>query len=200
MTIRKAPKRQAFKQVWIILVTLYRYNTHGRKIMNTQDTVELIKNGGLDSTFTRLYGERAVSDQRKRYICAIENFCALYGADRDISLFSVPGRSEISGNHTDHNRGCVIAASIDLDIIAVASKTDSALINIKSEGHRADSVDINEFTAPKENLYGRSCSIIAGVVSGFRADGLSVGGFDAYTTSCVRAARDFPRQRPLKIW
>ena len=155
------------------------------KIMNTQNTVNLIKNGGLDASFARLYGKSEVIDQRQRYIDAIERFATLYGGDRDISVFSVPGRSEISGNHTDHNRGCVIAASVDLDIIAVASKNETSVINVKSEGFCADIVDINKFTEPKEDLYGRSSAIIAGVVSGFRADGLSVGGFDAYTTSCV---------------
>ena len=153
--------------------------------MNTQKTVELIRNGGLDDSLSRLYGKSAVEDQRKRYIDAIASFCALYGDDKDIAIFSVPGRSEISGNHTDHNRGCVIAASVDLDIIAVATRTDSDIINVKSEGHKADCVDINEFTAPKKELYGRSSSIVAGVVSGFRTEALSVGGFDAYTTSSV---------------
>ena len=153
--------------------------------MNTQNTVKYIKNGGLDASFARLYGEGALSSQRKRYISAIERFEALFGGEREISVFSVPGRSEISGNHTDHNRGCVIAASVDLDVITVASKNEGSIITVNSEGFGADIVDISEFNEPKKELFGRSSAIIAGVVSGFRADGLSVGGFDAYTTSCV---------------
>jgi galactokinase len=153
--------------------------------MNTQKTIELIKNGSLDGALTRLYGGGAVEDQRERYIKAIDEFCALYGADRDISIFSVSGRSEVSGNHTDHNRGCVIAASVDLDVVAVASRSEGSVINIKSEGFRADTVDICAFTKSDPALFGSSGAIIAGVADGFEKNGLSVGAFDAYTTSSV---------------
>ena len=80
---------------------------------------------------SNIYGAQAVEEQKSRYLSAIDKFERLYG-DRDVSLFSVAGRSELSGNHTDHNLGCVIAASIDLDIIAVAAKRNDSVIRIKS--------------------------------------------------------------------
>ena len=153
--------------------------------MNVQSMIYQIKNGALDATFTRLYGENALEAQKKRYISAVEEFADLFGNNLKVSLFSVPGRSEISGNHTDHNYGCVVAASVDLDIIAVASKRDDKVLHIKSEGHDADIVDVTKYTTPDEKLFGQSASILAGVAKGLENAGYTVGGLDAYTTSCV---------------
>ena len=141
--------------------------------------------GEYDSRLGYIYGEAAVAAQRERYAAAIDSFIALYGADRDAALYSVAGRSELSGNHTDHNHGRVIAASIDLDIIAVASPNGEDLIRVKSEGFHEDIIDINIFTTPRENPEGNSDELIAGMAAGFREHGYRVGGFDAYTTSSV---------------
>ncbi len=152
--------------------------------MNTIMTKAHINSGALDSTFTHIYGEAAVSYQRYRYCTAIDEFAKIYG-DRDITLYSVAGRSELSGNHTDHNHGCVIAASIDLDIIAVAAARDDGVIRIKSAGFPEDVVDTAAYTAPVEAKFGTSESIIAGMAAGFLKNGHAIGGFDAYTTSNV---------------
>ena len=141
--------------------------------------------GEYDARLAYIYGETAVAKQRDRYAAAIDAFAALYGADREGALFSVAGRSELSGNHTDHNHGRVIAASIDLDIIAVASPNGEDFIRVKSEGFHEDVIDINVFTSPRENPEGSSDELIAGMVAGFRENGYAVGGFDAYTTSDV---------------
>ena len=146
---------------------------------------EYIANGGIDQVLTHIYGEAAVSAQKARYACAIDEFAAIYGEDRDISLYSVAGRSELSGNHTDHNHGCVVAASIDLDIIAVAAKRADNIIRVKSEGFPEDEVNFVEYSAPIEAKFGTSESIIAGMCQGFLKDGYKIGGFDAYTTSNV---------------
>ena len=106
--------------------------------MNANDIRSKIAEGGLDTAFEGLYGKEKVLAARERYINTVNEFEKLYGGDREISLFSVSGRSEISGNHTDHNYGCVIAASIDLDIIAAASPTSDTVIRIKSEGFPED--------------------------------------------------------------
>ena len=153
--------------------------------MNTIEMKKYIAEGGIDKTLTHIYGEAAVDMQKTRYSAAIDEFAAIYGADREITLYSVAGRSELSGNHTDHNYGCVVAASIDLDIIAVASKRDDNVIAIKSEGFPEDVVDFASYNAPVESKFGSSASIIAGMVQGFLKDGYAVGGFDAYTTSNV---------------
>ena len=153
--------------------------------MNTAQMKAHIANGGIDARLTYIYGEAAVAAQKARYSAAIDEFAAIYGADREITLYSVAGRSELSGNHTDHNHGCVVAASIDLDIIAVASAREDSVIRIKSEGFPEDVVDFNAYNTPDETKFGSSASIIAGMCAGFLKEGYAIGGFDAYTTSNV---------------
>ena len=153
--------------------------------MKTSELKRAIVGGQFDARFSYIYGENAVSEQKARYAAAVDAFAALYGEDRDASLFSVAGRSELSGNHTDHNHGCVVAASINLDIIAVAAPSEGSVIRVKSEGFSEDVVDINVFTAPRETPKGHSDELIAGMAAGFLKEGFLVGGFDAYTTSNV---------------
>ena len=153
--------------------------------MTPNALVSYITNKDLDARLCELYGEDQITHQRERYISAIKEFCELYGDDRDIGIFSVPGRSELSGNHTDHNRGCVIAASINLDIIAVAAKRDDNIIRVKSFGYDEITVDTDTYTTPDKYMFGTSASIIAGMCQGFKNNSFNIGGFDAYMTSSV---------------
>ena len=153
--------------------------------MNTVEMTSKIASGALDARLTALYGKENLAAAKDRYSKAIAAFADLYGADRQIHLFSVAGRSELSGNHTDHNFGCVVAASIDLDIIAVAAANDNTVVRVKSEGFPEDVVDIADYNAPRADRFAHSDSIIAGMCEGMRKNGYKVGGFDAYTTSSV---------------
>ena len=153
--------------------------------MNTTTLLEHLRSGALDARLTALYGKEALDAQKARYTAALNEFAKLYGEREDCRLLSVSGRSELSGNHTDHNRGCVIAASIDLDIIAVAAPASDGVVRVKSEGHAADTVDLASFTAPRAERYSRSDALIAGMCVGMKQAGYRVGGFVAYTTSSV---------------
>lgn len=158
--------------------------------MKTSALKKHILSGGLDAIIASLYENstpEAVLAGRARYINAITEFERLYDpkGERDVSLFSVPGRSEIMGNHTDHQYGRVIAASITLDCVAVAAVREDSVIRIQSAGFDEDIVDTDKFTSPDEKLFFNSQSIIAGVADGFRKNGYNIGGFDAYTTSNV---------------
>ncbi len=153
--------------------------------MNTSKLIDLLQGGGMDVRLAALYGEKALPHQRERYQKALTAFENLYGKARDVRVFSVSGRSELLGNHTDHNHGCVIAASIDLDIIAVAAATNDTVVRVTSEGYPEDVVDISDFTAPREAHFSKSDALIAGMCRGFRNNGYRVGGFVAYTTSSV---------------
>ncbi len=150
--------------------------------MKPSELIELLKGGALNK-YRHLYS--GIEEHTERYIKAINEFCKLYGTQRDICLFSVPGRSEISGNHTDHNHGCVLAGAIDRDIIAVAAKSDKNTVRIQSEGHVEGVVDLS--LASKSDCFKKQTSraLIAGVCAGFMNKGYEVGGFDAYTTSQV---------------
>ena len=88
--------------------------------------------GGALKEYARLYAN--TDAQEIRFSRIIDSFTSLYG-DKEACLLSVPGRSEISGNHTDHNRGCVLAGAIDRDVIAVAAKNDLGLVRFFSEGY-----------------------------------------------------------------
>ena len=152
--------------------------------MNSKELISAIKGGELDARFTEIYGDDAAR-QKGRYVDSIEKFSELYGCERDVYLFSVPGRSEVSGNHTDHNYGRVLAAAINLDIIAVVSKNNDGTIKIKSEGYHEDVVLISETDKPKTENFFKSRGIVAGMCKGFADRGYAVDGFDAYTTSEV---------------
>lgn len=153
--------------------------------MNTKELNAALVSGKFDERLIYIYGAAALDTQKTRYAKALLEFEKLYGTDRDVGFYSVAGRSELSGNHTDHNHGCVIAASIDLDIIAVAAKSEGSVIRVKSEGFREDVVDIDVFREPKDGKIECSAALIAGMAAGFRKEGHAVGGFDAYTTSNV---------------
>ena len=152
-------------------------------MMNSKELKAALRDGKIDSELTALYGKDALAFQKQRYEKAVCAFEDLYG-EADVSLFTVAGRSEISGNHTDHNHGCVIAASIDLDIIAIAAKTDGKMIRVKSEGFPIDEVEISD-PQPDPAAFGTSAAIIAGMCRGFLDKGYACGGFNAYTTSNV---------------
>ena len=124
-------------------------------------------------------------EQQGRIIAAIDSFTSLFGYDRDVYLLSVPGRSEILGNHTDHNKGKVLAGAIDKDIIAIVSSNGTDKINLKSEGYEKDSVDLSLIDDKAAYPKYSSSSLILGIANGFKLSGFAFGGFDGYATSDV---------------
>lgn len=155
-------------------------------VMTISELKNKILAGGTDDVLTNGLSVPAekIPEQRERYAKAVDEFASIYG-DGDVSLYSVGGRSEISGNHTDHNFGRVIAASVNLDILAIAKKTDDGVIRIKSEGFPEDVVAREAADTPDESKFFTSAAIIAGMERAFLDAGYAVGGFDAYTTSNV---------------
>ncbi len=149
--------------------------------MKASQLITAIEGGAL-SAYTHIYAD--IPLQTERYLSALREFITLYG-DREARLFSVPGRTEVMGNHTDHNGGFVLAGSVDLDIIAVASPTEDGVIRLKSEGYDEDTVEVTDSTHPARFEKYTSRALIAGTVAGFRKRGYAVGGFVAYTQSCV---------------
>ena len=148
-------------------------------IFNMKNIDLLIKEN--DSSLSVLYGED--TSARERIKKAVESFTSIYG-EQEYSVFSVSGRSEISGNHTDHNRGEVLAASVSLDIIAVAAATDDGKIRVTSEGFGENEVDLG-YLDPMEGEEGTSAALIRGVCDGLMKRDRAIGGFCAYMTSSV---------------
>jgi len=150
--------------------------------VNAKQLKEELLNGALDK-YSDLYTDTAA--EARRIAEAIDRFAERFGGDRDIYVLSVPGRSEISGNHTDHNRGAVLAGAIDRDIIAVAAKNSDGVIRFLSEGYEEDRVELALTDSPDNFKNYSSASLIAGMVRGFSDRGYAVGGYDAYATSEV---------------
>lgn len=156
--------------------------------MNTTELKKALESGAFDKLFAILYGEEkeALSAARKRYIKATERFEELFPAEKEgeIRLFSVPGRTEICGNHTDHNRGKCVAGSADCDIIAVACRTGGDTVHVISEGFPGDHVNLKKLT-PSDYPSFKSVALCAGLCRAFLDHGYPVTGFCAYTTSNV---------------
>lgn len=127
--------------------------------------------------------ETKLEAQRSRYTNALGKFEQLFG-DGPVELFSAPGRSEVGGNHTDHQRGKVLACSLNLDVIAVVRKRVDGVITVQSEGYPLDQVDLKDLN-PVAGEEGTSKALIRGVAGALAEAGYTVGGFDAYTTSEV---------------
>ncbi len=153
--------------------------------MKPQECINAIKSGEMNENFKAVYvTDEAVELQKERYIETIEEFISLFGDDRDIIVTSAPGRTEVCGNHTDHNNGKVLAASINLDAIAVCAISNENTVRVKSKGHAMNVVDITKLL-PDESEFGRSTAMVRGVVSKIKDMGYKIGGFDAVTTSDV---------------
>ena len=121
--------------------------------------------------------------QRQRYVQALDQFEALYG-DQDVTIFSAPGRSEVGGNHTDHQHGEVLAASINLDCIAIVACDEQNVIKVVSDDFDIDPIDLKDLEI-KDEEEGTSEALIRGVAARLKALGYKVGGFKAYMTSDV---------------
>lgn len=131
-----------------------------------------------------IYGKGSENVQVERYKNALDSFCELYGEQDNIMIFSAPGRTEICGNHTDHNLGKVVAGSVNLDVIAVVSPNNSDVIEIKSEGYPVDKICISDLNV-KDDEENTSSALIRGMAFCFKEKGYKIGGFKAYATSNV---------------
>lgn len=131
-----------------------------------------------------LYVKEELPAQAARYRRLREAYKASFGAANKLRYFSVPGRSELGGNHTDHNHGRVLACSVDLDIIAAAAPTGDNRVVIASEGFEPDVVELDDL-APSQQEHGRSSALVRGVLARLRALGYRCEGFRAVTASRV---------------
>ncbi len=153
--------------------------------MNVNELIAAINDGTYDENLKAVYvTDEAVQSQKPRYVETLNDFGELFGYDREVNIMSAPGRTEVCGNHTDHNNGKVLAASINLDAIAVVSKNDDNIIRVKSKGHKMNVVDLGDLV-PNEANFGSSTTLVQGVAATIKNLGYTVAGFDACTASDV---------------
>jgi galactokinase len=133
-----------------------------------------------------LYGEEPglLNPQFERYKILIDRFIAKFG-DVDLHFFSSPGRTELGGNHTDHNHGRVLTASVNLDTISVCNYSNNNYVTIYSEGYNTPFfVNLNELKKKREEE-GTTSALIRGIAFRFTELGYGIGGFNAFVSSEV---------------
>ena len=151
---------------------------------STKKLMEEFEKGKYQKLLKDIYVDENVLDyQKERYIKALESFEKLYG-EKEVEIYSAPGRSEVGGNHTDHQYGKVLATSINLDAIAIVAKIEDDIVSIKSEGYDKFEVHLSSLQ-PREGEEGTSKSLTRGVASRLKEEGYEIGGFQAYITSDV---------------
>ena len=134
----------------------------------------------------RLYGpeQKTLDAQKARYSDLLHKFEATFRNAERAVFFSAPGRTEIGGNHTDHNNGRVLAASINLDTLCAAAPREDSLVHFHSEGYAPVELDLKDTEARPEEE-GTTKALIRGVADGMKQAGYRIGGFDAVVTSTV---------------
>ena len=155
--------------------------------MTVKELSKEIKNGSLDDRLAEIYmTEDSVAYQKERYEKAIKEFTHIFNHDTsdDAHIFSAPGRTEVCGNHTDHQNGEVLAASISDDAIAIVTPRDDDAIQLLSEGYEMMTVRLDSLDpVPEEE--GTTKALIRGVLAKTKEKGYNIGGFNAYVTSDV---------------
>lgn len=153
---------------------------------NVEEFKESLAAGEFDDQFMYLYscGKDNLKYYTDRYLDVIDGFEETFGKAEEIALFSAPGRIEIGGNHTDHQHGCVLAGSVNLDIIAAVRPNGTNSVRIQSKNYPMDIIDLDDLEIHEEQ-FDKAISLIRGVIKRFVDLGYEVKGFDAYTTSNV---------------
>lgn len=148
--------------------------------------IRALKTPAVMEQLIHLYGNRdgMLVAQTARYTSVLKRHEEHYNSDRQVMLISAPGRTEVGGNHTDHNRGRVLAAAVNLDTLAAVSARDDMIVNLHSEGYRPLQVDLSDLTANKKEE-GTTAALIRGVAARMVELGYKIGGFDAVVTSSV---------------
>lgn len=153
--------------------------------MNLTNCIKEIKGDRVRNLFAELYGTQnyVIEKQQQRYERAVQAFHEFFPTRTDIKIYSAPGRTEIGGNHTDHQRGIVLAGAVNLDVIAIVSFHNEGVIRVKSEGYVLAEIQLSALN-PNEKDDG-TMSLVKGVVTKFKEKNVTVEGFDMYTTSDV---------------
>ena len=119
-----------------------------------------------------------------RYAAVLDGLEATFGAHTEAGLYSAPGRTEIGGNHTDHQHGRVLAGSVNIDMIAAAAPNDKNQLRVQSEGYDLCVIDLNDLEARKEEE-NTTASLLRGECAAFTQRGAKLAGLDVYISSNV---------------
>lgn len=146
--------------------------------------LQALKENALDSNLAAVYGSAALPVARDRAVQVTAALLESFAPEGQAILFSGPGRTEIGGNHTDHQHGRVLCGSVDLDMLACASPNALSVVRIQSQGYPALEIDLNDLS-PRKEEENTSAALVRGVAAKIRALGYELSGFDACATSTV---------------
>ena len=166
-------------------------------------TDRMIRNLETEKTAQQLawlYGEGkdVIEKQKNRYAALIRRHAELFGEKPDLQLISAPGRTEIGGNHTDHNNGRVLAAAVNLDALCAASPREDLTVRFHSEGYDPIELDLSDLSVRQEEE-GTTKALIRGVAAGMQQNGYQIGGFDAAVTSTVAGGSGLSSSAALEV-
>ena len=155
-----------------------------------KELLRVLRSGESDSTLLPLYApdgnQTNLSIARARAVCVTESFVAQFGDAQPAALFSGPGRTEIGGNHTDHQHGHVLCGSVNLDTLACAAPNGLNVVRVVSEGYPAVEVSLDSLL-PRKEEQNTSAALVRGVASKLTELGYALSGFDSYAVSNVIA-------------
>ncbi len=166
-----------------------------------QSTEERISKLNLPETENRLkvlYGEDQLDSQKARYAALLRRHRELFGENEQVLLVSAPGRTEIGGNHTDHNNGRVLAAAVNLDALSAVSSREDMLVRFYSEGYAPIEMSLGQLE-PAAGEEGTTRALIRGVAAGMQKAGYRIGGFDAAVTSTVAGGSGLSSSAALEV-
>ncbi len=156
--------------------------------MNGNEMRKRILSGEADQALRGLYAldgrEESLRSARERAGRCVQGFLDTFGEREDTILCSGPGRTEIGGNHTDHQHGRVLCGSVDLDMLACAAPNGGNTVRILSEGYPALEISLDDLE-PKAEETNTSAALVRGVAAKLRESGFTLQGFDAWATSTV---------------
>ncbi len=152
----------------------------------------------MEARLQTLYGTEEAAGQKQRYAALLRRHAELFGEQEKVLLVSAPGRTEIGGNHTDHNHGRVLAAAVNLDALCAVSPREDTLVRFHSEGYPAIEMTLDEL-APKTEEQGTTRALIRGVAAGMQEAGYRIGGFDAAVTSTVAGGSGLSSSAALEV-
>ena len=167
---------------------------------HTEDIILKLETAEIQAQFRYLYGEdeALLKIQQERYAGLIRRHAELFGEKDGIQLISAPGRTEIGGNHTDHNHGRVLAAAVNLDALCAASPREDLTVRFHSEGYDPIEMDLTDLSVHPEET-GTTKGLIRGVAYGMKQAGYRIGGFDAAVTSTVAGGSGLSSSAALEV-
>ena len=167
---------------------------------HTDEMIRKLETEDAKAQLRFLYGtdEELLKRQQQRYAALIRRHAELFGEAEDVRLISAPGRTEIGGNHTDHNHGRVLAAAVNLDALCAASPRSDLKVCFHSEGYDPLEIDLSDLSVRPEEE-GTTAALIRGVAAGMEQAGYRIGGFDAAVTSTVAGGSGLSSSAALEV-